>query len=56
MSVDYSNLSPGDTIAGYKIIKQLGSSALRETYEAEHPILERRVAIKFCINPELKSV
>ena len=55
MPVDYSKLSKGDNIVGYEIIQKLGNSPLRETYEAEHPVLERRVAIKFCTRSKLRN-
>jgi serine/threonine protein kinase len=51
--MDFRNLSEGDNVVGgYIIVRKLGSSPLRETYEAVHSIIERRVAIKFCVDPE----
>lgn len=55
MSVDYSKLSKGDNVLGYEIVQKLGHSPLRETYEAEHSVLDRRVAIKFCTDSSLRN-
>lgn len=50
-TMDYTNLESGAKVCGgYSIVKKLKSSPLRETYEAVHDLLGRRVAIKFCLN------
>jgi serine/threonine protein kinase len=39
-------LSGGQTFAGYKIIRLLGSGGMGEVYLAQHPRLPRRDALK----------
>jgi serine/threonine-protein kinase len=39
-------LSTGDTFAGYRIVRLLGSGGMAEVYLAEHPRLPRRDALK----------
>jgi serine/threonine-protein kinase len=40
------SLAPGQTFAGYAILKRLGSGAMGEVYLVEHPRLPRRDALK----------
>src|SRR3954452_6389984 len=40
------SLAPGQTFAGYAILKRLGSGAMGEGYLVEHPRLPRRDALK----------
>jgi serine/threonine-protein kinase len=39
-------MSPGQTFAGYRIVRVLGSGGVGEVYLAEHPRLPRRDALK----------
>jgi serine/threonine protein kinase len=39
-------LAPGETFAGYRILRQIGSGGMGEVYLAEHPRLPRRDALK----------
>ncbi len=39
-------LSAGQTFAGYRIIRRLGSGGMGEVYLAQHPRLPRRDALK----------
>jgi serine/threonine protein kinase len=40
------SLAPGTTVGEYEIVEVLGSGAMGEVFEAVHPIIHKRVAIK----------
>ncbi|WP_409331751.1 serine/threonine-protein kinase [Trujillonella humicola] len=43
-------ISSGSTVGGYRIVRLLGQGAMGAVYEAQHPTLPRRVALKV-LNP-----
>jgi serine/threonine-protein kinase len=43
-------LAPGETFAGYEIVRLIGRGGMGELYEARHPKLGNRVAIKLIVS------
>jgi len=39
-------LGPGSIVGSYRIVKQIGVGGMGEVFEATHPLLPRRVALK----------
>ena len=47
-------LRPGESFAGYTIVRQLGNGGMGEVYLAHHPRLPRQEAVKV-LRPEISS-